>query len=173
GLVSHGVVHVLEAVDVEKQYRDLHSVAPSAFQSVAKSFLKTDSIGKASQNIVLRLEVQLRFVFLEVRNIVTGGNVVRQLSGLVSDFAKSEEFRIDFSILSNVPYFAGPGALFSNFTPHLGVESLIVTARTQKARMLSDNFFRGIACDFFPCLVHGNDLLLRVCNDHSIGDAFE
>ena len=126
--VTEGVIHILESVEVDEEQRIARIVALCGGSNLLEPIGQQKPVGQASQEIMVRHVLDARFVGLGFGDVREGGDVVGDLTAIITDGAERQPFREDLVVLAAVPDFALPEPLGMQGLPHASVELLVLPA---------------------------------------------
>src|SRR5690606_27703640 len=106
--VTKAVVDVLEAIEIEKQYRRLAVYAPRLFQRMLDAQTEQQAIRQAGQRIVMRQMHQLLLTALDLADVGGDADIVRRTPFGVAHDADIEQLRVNLAGLASVPQLTLP-----------------------------------------------------------------
>ena len=172
-MVAQGVVHVLEAVEVDKQDGQLFGAARGAQQGVLQAVVEQQAVRQRGERIVVGQVVELFLRLLDLGDVARHAHVMGGQRMRVAHRADGQPFQVDLAILAPAPQFAAPETGGDQFIPHGLVKRLVVAFGARQRRVLADRFGLGITGDLREGGIDGDDHALDIDHHHGVGDMFE
>ena len=171
-LVARGmaiaVVHILEAVQVEQQHRNVLAAALGLLHRQLQLVPEPGAVGQARERVVVRQVFQLPLLGLFFGDVGEHAHVMRDLARRVAHGRQRHVLRKDFAVLAAVPDLALPVPGLGQGRPHRLIKRLVVAARLEDARGLAQQLFFGIAQQPGERCVDRQDAAVGIGHHHAL-----
>ena len=168
-VVAQGVVHELEAVQVDEQDRHLFARDGRLRQRLAQALLAQRAVGQLGQHVVLRQKADALFFGLAVGDVDGNANEVAHLpaGGAFAHHRHHQPRRVTAPRLAADAHLALPGVFLAQGGP-FGPRAV-----QQAGNVVTDHLVELVGRAAAKRLVHADDLALRVHDDDALGRSLE
>ena len=160
--MAEGIVHLLEAVQVNEKYRAVVAIAPGLGDGLLEQGMHHGPVGQAGEGIVIGQAVDLLFRVLALGDVAEHGKKMGRLAVPVMHRAGGHPGGKQFAVLALQPQLADPVAAVGDGMLHVGVEFFVVKIGEEEPGRLPQGFLLRVAGDLAEGPVDGNDMVLCV-----------
>ena len=171
--VAHGVVDVLEAIQIEEQHGGPGPLTLGTQDCLLQAVVEQQPVGEFGQRVVVRQMGELVLGLLDTTDITEYSDMVGGVALFVLHHVDGQQLGVDLAILAPVPEFTLPLAGLFERAPHGLEEGLVVPTRLKQGGVFPHHLFRGVAGDPGEGAVDGDDAMPGVGNDDPFRRSFE
>ena len=173
GAMAQGIVHRLEAVQVDMQHRQSLAVATGPADGLAEPVGEQGPVGQTGEEVMLGEEADAGFRSLVFGDVGKEGHVAGHGASLVLDGDDGQPAGKQIAVLAPVGDLALPQTGAGQVAPHLGVEAAIVGAGAEHGRILTEDFRRAVAGQLQQGPVGPQDFVVGVADEDAFAAVVE